>query len=126
MLKKSNNYTKAEKTILCVILVILMILTNILIGLSQSNRRIDTHRRDIEKDSQNRKIMETSIDSTEYNKTKPSDSMLNSKIRSGYIKNPLWTKEVSGSNGKIEKGDNSILKRHTRVLIILLGSIIKS
>ena len=56
----------AKKTILCVNLVILAILTNILIGMSLSNRRIYNRRQDLDKDSQNRKIEQTNINPSKY------------------------------------------------------------
>ena len=79
----------AKKTILSVILVILAILTNILIGMSLSNRWIDTPRRDLDKDSQNREIQQTYMNSTSYKRIYPLDNRMNGKIELGNIKDPL-------------------------------------
>ena len=45
---------------------------HILIGLSPSNWRIDTHRRDPDEESRNRKIVQKTMDSTNYKEYKPS------------------------------------------------------
>jgi hypothetical protein len=97
----------AKKTILCVKMVILVTLTNILIGMSLSNRWIDTPRQDLDKDSQNRKIEQTNINQSKYKEFKHSDTKMNGKIELGNIKDPpnkhfLRKSEISERNGKVE------------------------
>jgi hypothetical protein len=111
MPKKSNTNTMAKKTILCVKMVILVTLNNILIGMSQSNRWIDTLRGDPDKDSQNRKIEQTSINQSKYKEFKHSDTIRNGKIELGNIKDPpnkpfLRKSDISERSGKVEVRHN--------------------
>ncbi len=108
MPKKSNTNTMAKKTILCVILVILAILTNILIGMSLSNRRINAPRRDPGRDSQNRRIMKTNMKSTKYKEYEPLRNRKNRKIKLGNIKDPpnlqiLRKRGISGDGDRMER-----------------------